>query len=201
MNFELLRTFQLSAEHTMRLTQALPPFLAEWRTDIFIFTPGSTVLPWSQWSCWPIPTAGIVASCKCLSGVLLQKQCSAGTLQSKPSAGLWAPGRYTCLVKLILRWHFSWSLLWAFLFSLCSDLALNEKYIGLHKTSSGKSPPTKIIKLLPASLILNQWTNEVIGWITGRGLSGFLIQLFFWSDSAVRADLKGTVETTHNLSC
>lgn len=30
MNFELQRTFQLSAEHTMRLTQALAPLLAEW---------------------------------------------------------------------------------------------------------------------------------------------------------------------------
>lgn len=29
MNFEPLRTFQLSAEHTMRLTQALAPVLAE----------------------------------------------------------------------------------------------------------------------------------------------------------------------------
>lgn len=29
MNFEPLRTFQLPAEHTMRLTQALAPVLAE----------------------------------------------------------------------------------------------------------------------------------------------------------------------------
>lgn len=29
MNFEPLRKFQLSAEHTMRLTQALAPVLAE----------------------------------------------------------------------------------------------------------------------------------------------------------------------------
>lgn len=48
MNFEPLRTFQLSAEHTKRLAQALAPVLAEWRTDIRICTPGSTVLPRSQ---------------------------------------------------------------------------------------------------------------------------------------------------------
>lgn len=48
MNFEPLRTFQLSAEHTMRLTQTLAPVSAEQGADILIFTPGSTVLPWSQ---------------------------------------------------------------------------------------------------------------------------------------------------------
>lgn len=42
MNFEPLRTFQLSAEHTMRLTQALAPVLAAWGTDILVFAPGST---------------------------------------------------------------------------------------------------------------------------------------------------------------
>lgn len=61
MNFEPLRTFQLSAEHTMRLTQAPAPVLAEWGIDILIFTPGSTVLPWSQRSHWYIPAAGEVA--------------------------------------------------------------------------------------------------------------------------------------------
>lgn len=64
MNFEPLRTFQLSAEHTMRLTQALAPVLAEWGTGISISTPGSTVLLCSQGNSCSIPTAGEVTSCK-----------------------------------------------------------------------------------------------------------------------------------------
>lgn len=48
MNFELLRTFQLLVELTMRITQALTSVLAEWATEIIIFIPDSTVLPWNQ---------------------------------------------------------------------------------------------------------------------------------------------------------
>lgn len=89
MNFEPLRTFQLSAEHTMRLTQVLAPVLAEWGTDISIFPPGSKVLLCSQWSSSCIPTAGEVTSCKYPSGMLLQKgTVSTGTLGREPSAGL-----------------------------------------------------------------------------------------------------------------
>jgi len=39
MNFELLRTFQLAAEHTKSLTQALAPVLAKWGTHITHFHP------------------------------------------------------------------------------------------------------------------------------------------------------------------
>lgn len=83
MNFEPLRTFQLSAEHTMGLTLALAPVLAGRGTDILIFTPGSTALPWSQWSCWYIPIAGEVASCKYLSGMLLQERTTLGLYRAK----------------------------------------------------------------------------------------------------------------------
>lgn len=75
MNFELLRSLQLSAEHTMRLTLALAPVLAGWGTDILITL---------QISFWHVTS----------------RKNNIGTLQTKPSAGLSTSARYACMVEM-----------------------------------------------------------------------------------------------------
>lgn len=157
MNFEPLRTFQLSAEHTMRLTLALAPVLAGRGTDILIFTPGSTALPWSQWSCWYIPIAGEL---DISFWHVASRKNDTGTLQSKASAGLSTLARYTCIVET----GSSLTFLLQFLMGLCVFPLqwFDPKWVtqGFAQNQQNcKSPPPEMIKLLLASLISNQWTN------------------------------------------